>query len=191
MKYSTLMWHNVSHLWSYQTCLNITETTQCWSDAICQMQLKRPILKQYNKMSDDPNTFSAVPVHIYLQSGAAITQANIMILHYTDVMMNSMASQTTSLTVVYSIVYSDADERKHQSSASLAFVWEIHRDRWISRTKGQLRGKFSIWWRHHDIQQYSESSKMIIRVLTNKKCPISRPQVWCLLWGFWRKLPAL
>ena len=43
--------------------------------------------------------------------------------------------------VVYSTVYSDADQRKHQSSASLAFVWGIHRDRWIPRTKGQLRGK--------------------------------------------------
>ena len=37
--------------------------------------------------------------------------------------------------------FSDADQRKHQSSASLAFVWGIHRDRWIPRTKGQLRGK--------------------------------------------------
>ena len=61
--------------------------------------------------------------------------------HYDDVIMTTMASQVTSLTVVYSIVYSDADQRKHQSSASLAFVWGIHRDRWIPRTKGQLRGK--------------------------------------------------
>ena len=52
-----------------------------------------------------------------------------------------MASQITSLTVVYSTVYSDADQRKHQRSAPLAFVWGIHRDRWIPRTKGQLRGK--------------------------------------------------
>ena len=55
--------------------------------------------------------------------------------------MTTMASQFTSVTVVYSTVYSDADQRKHQSSASLAFVWGIHRDRWIPRTKGQLRGK--------------------------------------------------
>ena len=33
----------------------------------------------------------------------------------------------TSLTIVYSTVYSDAHQRKHQSSASLAFVWGIHR----------------------------------------------------------------
>ena len=32
-----------------------------------------------------------------------------------------------SLTIVYSTVYSDADQRKHQSSASLAYVWGIHR----------------------------------------------------------------
>ena len=61
--------------------------------------------------------------------------------HYNDVIMTTMASQITSLKVAYSTVYSDADQRKHQSSASLAFVWGIHRDRWIPRTKGQLRGK--------------------------------------------------
>ena len=41
--------------------------------------------------------------------------------------MGMMASQMTSLTIVYSIIYSDADQRKHQSSASLAFVQGIHR----------------------------------------------------------------
>ena len=57
--------------------------------------------------------------------------------HYADVIMTTLASQITSLTVVYSIVYSGVDQRKHQSSASLAFVRGIHRDRWIPRTKGQ------------------------------------------------------
>ena len=61
--------------------------------------------------------------------------------HYNDVIMTTMASQITSLTVVYSIIYSGVDQRKHQSSTSLAFVWGIHRDRWIPRTKGQQRGK--------------------------------------------------
>ena len=41
--------------------------------------------------------------------------------------MGLIASQITSLTNVYSNTYSDADQRKHQSSASLAFVREIHR----------------------------------------------------------------
>ena len=47
--------------------------------------------------------------------------------HDNDVIMSSMASQITSLTIVYSTVYSGADQRKHQSSASLPFVWGIHR----------------------------------------------------------------
>ena len=41
--------------------------------------------------------------------------------------MGAIASQITSLTIVYSTVFADADQRRHQSSASLAFVWEIHR----------------------------------------------------------------
>ena len=48
-------------------------------------------------------------------------------LHYSYVIMGTMACQITSLTLVYSTVYSGADQRKHQSSASLAFVWGIHR----------------------------------------------------------------
>ena len=41
--------------------------------------------------------------------------------------MSVMASQIISLTIVYWIVYSGADQRKHQSSASLAFMRGIHR----------------------------------------------------------------
>ena len=47
--------------------------------------------------------------------------------HYNEIIMGAIASQITSLRIVYSIVYSDADQRKHQSSAPLAFVRGIHR----------------------------------------------------------------
>ena len=47
--------------------------------------------------------------------------------HYNNVIMGVMAYQITSLTIVYSTVCSGADQRKHQSSASLAFVRGIHR----------------------------------------------------------------
>ena len=50
-----------------------------------------------------------------------------LLLHYTYVIMNAMASQITSLTIVYSTVYSGADQRKHQKSVSLAFVRGICR----------------------------------------------------------------
>ena len=49
--------------------------------------------------------------------------------HHGDFIMGTIASQITSLTIVYSTVYSGADQRKYQSSVSLAFVWGIHRDR--------------------------------------------------------------
>ena len=55
--------------------------------------------------------------------------------HYTDVIMGAIVSQITSLTIVYSTVCSDADQRKRHSSAWLAFVRGIHRR--IPRTNGQ------------------------------------------------------
>ena len=45
---------------------------------------------------------------------------------YNDVTVKATLSQITSLMIVSSSVYSGADQRKHQSSASLAFVWGIH-----------------------------------------------------------------
>ena len=58
------------------------------------------------------------------------------LVHYSDVIMDPMASQITNLTIVYSTVYSGADQRKHQSSASLPFVRGIHRWPGIPRTNG-------------------------------------------------------
>ena len=75
-----------------------------------------------------------------------------MVLHYGDVIMGTMASQITSLTIVYSIVYSGADQRKHQSSASLAFVRGIHRGPGTGEFPTQMASNtenVSIWRRHH------------------------------------------
>ena len=41
--------------------------------------------------------------------------------------MGAVASQITSLSIVYSTVYLGADQRKHESSVLLAFVWGIRR----------------------------------------------------------------
>ena len=62
-------------------------------------------------------------------------------IHYSDVIMGAMASQITSLTIVYSTAYSGADQRKHQSSASLAFVRGIHRWPVNSPHKGSVTQK--------------------------------------------------
>ena len=55
--------------------------------------------------------------------------------------MGTIASQITSLAIVYSTVYSDADQKKHQSSTSLAFVWGIHRSQVNSPHKGPVTRK--------------------------------------------------
>ena len=54
-----------------------------------------------------------------------------LVTHYNDVIMGTIASQITSLTIVHSTFYSDADQRNHQNSASNA-------------------ENVSIWWRQHD-----------------------------------------
>ena len=74
--------------------------------------------------------------------------------HYNGVIMSAMAYQIASLTIVYTTVYSGADQRKHQSSASLAFVWGIHRWPVNSPHKGPETRKMSplmtspwtVWW---------------------------------------------
>ena len=61
--------------------------------------------------------------------------------HYNDVITDAMAYQITSLAIVYSTVYSGADQRKNQSSASLAFVRGIHRRPVNSPHKGPVTRK--------------------------------------------------
>ena len=77
-----------------------------------------------------------IRVRIYMGLEVAVLMPLIYLhqFHYSDVIMGTMASQTTSLTIVYTTIYSGADQRKHQSSAPLAFVRGIHR---IHRTNGQ------------------------------------------------------
>ena len=62
--------------------------------------------------------------------------------------MGTIESQITSLTIIYSTVYSGAGQTKHQSSASLAFV------RGIGEFPAQMASNAenaSIWWRHHGL----------------------------------------
>ena len=63
--------------------------------------------------------------------------------------MGEMVSEIASLAIVYSIVYSGADQRKHQSSASLAIVRGIHGGEFHAQMVSNVEN-VSIWWRHHD-----------------------------------------
>ena len=61
--------------------------------------------------------------------------------HYSDVKMSTMASQITGVSIVYLTISSGADQRKHQSFASLAFVRGIHRWPVNSHHKGLVTQK--------------------------------------------------
>ena len=65
--------------------------------------------------------------------------------HYCDVITSTMASQITSGTIVYLTVYSGADQRKYQSSVSLAFVRGIHRWPVNSPHKGPVTRKIFLF----------------------------------------------
>ena len=70
--------------------------------------------------------------------------------HYNYVTISAMTSQITSLAIVYSTVYSGADQRKHRNSASLAFVWGIQWWPVNSPHKGPVMQCFHLM-RYHEI----------------------------------------
>ena len=97
-----------------------------------------PLVRREQNKTLIKNNKSIITIHwdcYWSQMTNPSTRAHI---HYNDVIMSTTASpQITSPTIVYSTLYAGEDQRKHQSSASLAFVQGIHRDRWIPRTNGQ------------------------------------------------------
>ena len=82
--------------------------------------------------------------------------------HYNDVIMDTIGSQITSPTIVYSTIYSDADQRKHQSSASLAFEGgNSPRTGEFPEQMVSNAENVSIWWRHH---VYTSPKQYIVKV---------------------------
>ena len=87
---------------------------------------------------------------LYLNSTYEIKSAEVNLLkeywmiHYSDVIMNAMASQITGISIVCSTVCSGID---HQISESLAFLKGIHR--WIPPQRASNAGNISLWRRHN------------------------------------------
>ena len=91
-------------------------------------------LSELTKATADKSIFNIlIATKLYIHINSITVYANTS--QYNDVIMSAMASQITNLTIVYSSVYSGADQRKHQSSAQ--------------RASNAENG--SIWWRHHAI----------------------------------------
>ena len=100
---------------------------QLWHNVISDTNIYHKMLSlcNYQQISSEPMLYVISLICLVHQINRMLWPLHHV--HYNDVTMGTMASQITRLTIVYSIVYSVADRRKHQSSASLAFVWGIHR----------------------------------------------------------------
>ena len=113
--------------------------------------------------------------------------------HYDDVIMDAMASQITSLMIVYSTFYSGADQNKQQSSASLAFEWGIHRGpvnsphKWpVTRKMFPFDSIFRLvsWINHLPPACWSTFWKSIFKQQLGCRCDIldSISCCFCLFW---------
>ena len=65
-------------------------------------------------------------------------------IHYGNVIMGAIASQITSLTIVYSTVYLDADGKNIKAPRH----WPLSGE--FNAQMASNAENFSIWWRHHE-----------------------------------------
>ena len=127
---------------------------------------------------------------------STIIDVPVFELHYSDHMMGAMASQITSVSIIYSAVCSGADQRRHRCSASLAFVRGI--DRWIPHTHrgpgpcitnviATCRKNFSQWessflWklRYHWLKFLRRVAKTLViqGPVTRKRFPFDDVIIW-------------
>ena len=89
--------------------------------------------------------------------------------------MSAMASQITSVSIVCSTVGSGADQRKHQSSASLVFVWEFTGG--LPAQKASNAENVFIWWRHHVSYSSYHTYTVGHKILQYVKCDL-----WMLIY---------
>ena len=100
--------------------------------------------------------------------------------------MSGVASQITSLRIVYSTVYPGADQRKHQSPASLAFVWGIRRGPVNSPHKWSVTRK---WFPFDDVIMchfiYHKFHRMPHKLLLERSGTFREKQhiVWHIVWN--------
>ena len=116
--------------------------------------------------------------------------------------MTTIGSQITSLTVVYTTVYSDVDQSKHQSSAHWPLCGEFTGTGEFPAQMASYAENVSIWWRHHvlchwvDIihnrlpsykpNNYNYYDKTSVRFALTNDTPYLA--LTCELWGVFREL---
>ena len=102
--------------------------------------------------------------------------------------MSTMASQITNLMIVYSIVYSGADQVNMKAPRHWPLCGEFTGDRWIPRTNGQQRGKcfhlMTSSWSVGITWSYSKSALCILwYVVTSVQHPFCKVFVGNPCWA--------
>ena len=130
---------------------------------LCHHLFRNDDLESTTKVLTVMTSIRKVSIHtIKIQASLRIDNSSLVVLafvfnempryflysYYSDVILGAMASHITSLRIVYSTFYSGADQRKHQSFASLAFVCGEFTGEFPSRMASNGEN-VSIWWRHH------------------------------------------
>ena len=91
--------------------------------------------------------------------------------HYNDVIMGAIASQITSLTIVYSNDYSDADQKKKSKLRVTG----------LCAGNSPVTGEFpaqiasnaeniSIWWRHHGMPIFNKFRDVLVTESSHLSC---------------------
>ena len=123
---SILFCGTVTRWWSWQQDFN--HSNFCHFSPILIRYLLFDFLCGNTPYTKNIHTVRTVSCFVLLWSWSVLSHSpSLLNEHYSDVIMSAIASQITSLTIVYSTVYSGADQRKHQWSPSLAFVRGIYR----------------------------------------------------------------
>ena len=82
--------------------------------------------------------------------------------HYNDVIMGAMASQITSLTIVYSTVYQAQIKENFKAPRHWPLCEEFTGHRLFPAQMASNAENVSIWWHHHDILWASFIGSLVI-----------------------------
>ena len=158
-KGSTLwrVWLNfwITSQWPHMSIVvsRITDNSNCLFNTLSKLPTKNEIKMAsitgaFKVESNNDQWISLTKDYQYFDG--LVQERGNSLAHYNDVIMSAMASEITNLMSVFAAVYSGTDERKHQSSPSLAFVRGIHRWPVNSPHKGPvMRKMFPFDDRHH------------------------------------------
>ena len=112
----------------------------------CMPHGKQQVFNNSNTSKNIMDRTLTIDPVFYLSGEDCVQDCHI---HYGDVIMDAIASQITSITIVYSTVHSDANKRNIKVLRHWPLCREFTGDRWIPRTDASNAENVSIWWRHH------------------------------------------